>query len=102
MTLVGQVVAFALGVALSIQIIAALYAILDLWYAIGAHYPRVVRGILGWGLTIAGVLWMLDPPYRAACMSGLLAFLIFYLGLHMLRYPVLRAAERRSRDRPMA
>ena len=97
MTLAGQAAAFALGVALSIRMIAALYAIVDLWCAIGAHYPRVVRGILGWGLTIAGVLWILDPPYRAACVSGLLAFLTFYLSLYMLRHPVLRAAERRSR-----
>lgn len=97
MTLAGQVIAFVLGVGLSIRMIAALYAIVDFWYAIGAWYPRVVRGILGWAMTIVAISWLLNPPLRAAFAAGLLAFLLFYSSLFVLRYPVLRALQGRSR-----
>lgn len=97
MTLVLQVASFALGVYLSIRMIAALYAVIDLWYAIGIAYPGVIRGILGWGAAIPASAWLLDPPYRTALAWGLLAFLLFYLSLYVIRYPVLRALERRSR-----
>ncbi len=96
MTLAGQVLAFMLGVGLSIRMIAALYAIIDLWYGIGTLYPRVVRGILGWGVAIVAIGWLLNPPLRAAFAAGLLAFLLFYASLFVLRYPVLRALHRRS------
>lgn len=96
MTLAGQVVAFVLGLALSIRMIAALYAIIDFWYAIGTLYPRVVRGILGWGVGIVAIGWLLSPPLRAAFALGLLAFPLFYSSLFVLRHPVLRALQRRA------
>jgi len=96
-TLIAQAVLFMLGIALSIRMIAALYAILDLWYAIGAEYPRVLRGILGWGAVIAAISWSLSPSLRTAFLSGALAFLLYYLSLYLLRYPALRALQRRSR-----
>jgi hypothetical protein len=97
MTLLGQLAAFALGIWLSIRLIAAVYGILDLWYTIGTAYPRVVRGILAWGGAIVAVAWLLGPPFRAAFGSGLLAFGIFYVSIFWLRYPVLDALERRAK-----
>ena len=97
MTLAGQVGAFVLGVGLSIRMIAALYAIIDLWYAIGTLYPRVARGILGWGVAIVATAWFLERPFQTAFVSGLLAFMVFYLSLFVLRHPVLRALERSKR-----
>lgn len=97
MTLPLQIAAFALGVYLSVRMIAALYRVIDLWYAIGTAYPAVIRGILGWGATILVIGWLLDPPYRTGMAWGLLGFLFFYLSLYVIRYPVLRALRRRQR-----
>ena len=85
MTVLGHLAAFVLGVYLSIRMIAALYAILDLWYRIGTDYPRVIRGVVGWAVTIAAVAWLLDATGRVAFASGLVAFLFFYLSLFLLR-----------------
>ena len=95
MTLVLQVAAAALGVWLSIRMIAALYLVLDFWYAIGRHYPRVISGIAGWAALIGVTAWLLPPPYRTALGFGLLAFLLFYLSLFVLRYPLLRLLARK-------
>lgn len=75
--------------------IAALYRVIDLWYAIGTAYPEVIRGILGWGAAILSIAWLLDRPYRTPLAWGLLVFLFFYLSLYVVRYPVLRALRRR-------
>ena len=98
MTLLFQIAAFALGVFLSIRMIASLYAIIDLWYAIGTAYPRVLRGILGWGAVILATGWLLERPYRMALAWGLLGFLVFYVSLYVIRYPVLRALRRSGEE----
>ena len=96
MTLLIQAAAFVLGMYLSIRMIAALYGILDFWYAMRTSYPRVLRGILGWGTAILTTAWLLERPYRRALLAGLAAFLLFYLSAYLLRYPVLRALQRRA------
>jgi len=98
MTPLLQIAAFAVGVYLSIHMIAALYAVIDLWYAIGRAYPRVLRGILVWAGAIFASAWLLEQPYRMALAWGLAGFLVFYLSLYVIRHPVLRAL-RRSQER---
>jgi hypothetical protein len=95
-TLLGHIAAFALGVYLSIRMIAALYAILDLWYRIGTEYPRVIRGLVGWAATIAVIAWLLDATGRVAFASGLVAFLFFYLSLFGLRHLLVFALRPRT------
>lgn len=97
MTLSLEMVVFALGVYLSIRMISALYGIIDLWYAIGTAYPRVAGRVLVWGAAIFAIVWVLDRPYRTALLSGLLAFLLFYLSLFPLRH-LLLGAQRRGSD----
>ena len=91
MTMLGQLAAFTLGVYLSIRMIAALYQVLDLWYRIGTDYPRVIRGVVGWAVTIAAIAWLLGPTGRTAFQSGLVAYLLFYLSLFGLRHLLLAA-----------
>ena len=91
----GQFAAFALGVYLSIRMIAALYQIVDLWYRIGSEYPRVIRGVLGWAAAIATLAWLLGATYRVAFVSGLVAFLLFYLSLFGLRHLLVAALRNR-------
>ena len=98
MTILGHLAAFALGVYLSIRMIAAIYQVLDLWYRIGTDYPRVIRGVVGWVVTIAAIAWLLDPPGRVAFASGLAAFLLFYLSLFQLRYLLIAALREPADD----
>ncbi|HQZ16594.1 MAG TPA: hypothetical protein PLD86_06945 [Vicinamibacteria bacterium] len=98
MTMLGQLAAFALGVWVSIRMIAALYQILDLWYRIGTDYPRVIRGVVGRALTIAAIAWLLDAAGRVAFASGLVAFLLFYLSLYGLRHLLILALRVRTDD----
>jgi len=95
-TALGHIAAFMLGVYLSIRMIAALYAILDLWYRIGTDYPRVIRGVVGWAVTIAAIAWLLDATGRVAFASGLVAFLFFYLSLFGLRHLLVFALRPRN------
>ena len=96
--MLAHLAAFALGVYLSIRMIAALYRILDLWYRIGTDYPRVIRGVAGWALTIAAIAGLLDGPVRVAFASGLVAFLLFYLSLYGLRHLLILALRVRADD----
>ena len=89
---------FLLGVYLSIRVIAALYGIIDLWYTMGTAYPKVVRGILGWGGTSAAIAVLLGDHHRKAFLWGLLAFLLFYLSLYGLRHLFLRRPARNCEE----
>ena len=81
---------FLCGAYLGMRTIAAAYRVIDLWYAIGTAYPRVVRGILGWGGASAAIAALAGEHHRRAFLYGMLAFLLFYLSLYVLRHLVLR------------
>lgn len=81
---------FALGIYLSIRGIAAGYRVIDLWYTIGTAYPRMLRGILGWGAVIVATAALLGEHQRKVFQSGLVAFLLFYLSLFLVRHLLLR------------
>lgn len=90
MTLLGPLFFFALGVALAIRVLAALYGIIDLWHAIGTYYPRVLRGVAGWGGATLLVAALLEGTYRISFGLGLLAFALGYVSLYGLRHLVVR------------
>ena len=96
MSLLGETVAFGAGVVMMIGLLAALYGILDLWYMIGRAWPRVLRGIVVRSAVIVAVAWLLPPPYLRAFVSGLVAYLAFYLSLLPLSRIVLRVMRRKS------
>lgn len=91
----GVVAAVLFGVCLSIRGLAALYAVLDLWYAVRRTWPRMVRGLVGWGGITAAAVWLLAPPYRTGFVGGLAGYVLFYLTLFPLRDIGLRALARR-------
>jgi hypothetical protein len=81
---------FLCGAYLCMRTLAAVYRILDLWYTIGTAYPRVVRGLLGWGGASAASVAFAGNRHRGALVGGLLAFLIFHFSLYALRHLVVR------------
>ena len=95
MSLLGEIVAFGAGVVMMIAMLSALYGIVDLWYMMASAWPRVLRGILGWGAAIGVLAWLLGPPERTAFATGLVAYLVFYLSLVPLFRMFLRAIRRK-------
>ena len=91
----GLLAVFVFGVYLSVRVLAALYAVLDLWYAWRRTGPRMVRGLVVWGGLTALAVWSLAPPYRIALAGGLAGYVLFYLALFPLRDLGLRALARR-------
>lgn len=96
MTTLLQLAAFALGIYLSIRMIAALHGIADLWYMIGKVWLRVLAGVLAWGTAIGVIAWLMARPYQAAFAWGLLTYLVAYLSLQPLArlYVARRRADR--------
>jgi len=97
MTALLQIAAFALGTYLSIRMIVALHGIADLWFMIDKAWLRVLASILAWGAAIGVIAWLMERPYQAAFVWGLLIYLVFYLSL----LPLVRlyvAGRRTDRD----
>ncbi|MBI1968151.1 MAG: hypothetical protein HYS40_09185 [Gemmatimonadetes bacterium] len=90
MTRLVDVALFLLGTYLSLRGIAACYRVLDVWYTIRTGYPRVLRGLLGWGGATVAIAALLGDHHRKAFLSGLVAYLLFYLSLYVLRSLFLR------------
>lgn len=91
------VVLFGLGVHLALRTVAALYRIIDLWYAIKTAYPQVLRGVIGWGGATVAVAVLLPQAYRSAFLLGQVSFLGFHLSLHLILPAFLRRRETPSK-----
>ena len=70
MTLLLQVVAFALGTYLSIRMITALHGIADFWYIIDKAWLRVLAGVLAWGLLTYLVFYLSLLPLAGLYIAG--------------------------------
>lgn len=88
-----SLVAFVLGVYLSIRVIAALYGMIDLWYTIGTAYPRVLGAILRWGGIAVALAWIFPGT---AFLWGFGMFAVFYFSSFVIRYPLIRMLQRQS------
>jgi hypothetical protein len=76
---------FALGVWVSMRLVAALYRIVDLWYTIGTRWLGVSVGIVAWGAVTVAVALLLGGHERATFLTGLVSFLVFYPTVYLLR-----------------
>lgn len=96
MTALLQFATFALGIYLSIRMIAALHGPVDVWHMIGKVWPRVVADVIVWAVTIGIIAWLMSDPYRTALVWGLSIYFVFYLSL----LPLMRLyVARRRTDR---
>ena len=95
----ASVISFALGVYLAIRVIAALFRVIDLWYAIGRELSGVLRGVAVWGgATI--IVALVAGSHRGALLGGLLGYAIFYLGLFLVMRLVMRPRSTREWGAP--
>ena len=98
MGLLATILGVPLGVFLTVQMLAALYAPIDHWHDIGRHRWRVIRTIAVWGVVYVGLFSLMAEPWASAFVLGA----AIVLGLHFVavlggRLPVLgvRLEERR-------
>jgi hypothetical protein len=79
MTSIFKIAAFVLGMYLSIRVLAAFYRVMDLWYIIGKAYPKILRGILGWGALTAAIGLTLNGHYRSPFLWGFVVSLAVHI-----------------------
>ena len=92
MSAVGVVAAFLLGLCLSVQVVGALFAPVDLWYDRRRSWPIMVRAIVCWCAVAAVTAWALGA-YRESFLWGLGAFPL----LHAAIFHISRRSLRRNR-----
>lgn len=91
MTIVVAAISFSLGVYLSTRTVAALYRIIDLWYALAREWLSMARGILGWlGATAIAALLMDRAAFFWGFTCHAVAFVALSLGSHLWFYFHLR------------
>ena len=87
MTIVLAASSFSLGVYLSMRTVAALYRVIDLWYALAREWLRIARGILGWlGATAIAALLTNREAFLWGFACYAVAFVAFSLGSHLWFY----------------
>ena len=91
MLLIGKIIVFLLGMGLAVQVVAAFYGIIDLWYSIRTEYPRVLRRILFWCGFSGVIAFLAGEQLRPAFLWGLLLYfplyiIQFYLLQGLIRY----------------
>ena len=79
MTVILDIVIFLFGMCICVQLVAALYSIIDLWYTMPTDYPTVIRRILVWTLLCVAIAWLLGNDLRPTFLWGLVGYVGFYL-----------------------
>ena len=74
-----KIIIFLLGLGISVQLVAAFYRILDLWYTIHTVYLKIVRDILVWIGISAVIVIILGEQWRGAFLWGVGLYVPFYL-----------------------
>ena len=90
MQMITDIFMFLLGVHLTMQLVASLYRILDLWYRIGDFLLPIARSVIFYTLIMVLIWWYLEGSREIAFFWGCLFFLgfhvsIFWIGQVMFR-----------------
>lgn len=83
MAALSGTLAFVLGVFVGLRLLAALYSVIDLWYAIRTAWPTVLVRVLVWSGITAGVLWLLGARARAPFLAGMAFYLLVFVGTNL-------------------
>jgi hypothetical protein len=90
MLLIGKIIVFLLGMGVAVQVVAAFYRILDLWYTIRTEYPRVIRGILFWCGISGLIAFLVGDNLRNAFLGGIIFYIPFYVANFFLLQSIIR------------
>jgi len=75
-TTIAAAISFGLGVYFSTRTIAALYRVIDLWYALRREWLRVVIGIFGWG---GGTVVAFLLTHRSTFLWGFASYSLMFV-----------------------
>jgi len=73
-----KIIVFLFGMIICVQLIAALYGIIDLWYTFRTEYQKVIRRILIWSVLTIAIALLLGNELRPAFLWGLAGYFVFY------------------------
>jgi len=90
MILIGKIIVFLLGMGVAVQVVAAFYSILDLWYTIRTEYSRVIRGILFWCGISGLIAFLVGEDLRKAFFGGMIFYVPFYVANFYLLQSIIR------------
>ena len=79
MTILLKILSFLFGMCICVQLLAALYGIVDLRYTLRTAYPTVVRRILVWTLICMVSAWLLRDDLRSAFLWGVVGYVGVYI-----------------------
>ena len=80
MQIIIDLLIFLIGIHLTMQLIAALYRIIDLWYRIEDFLLPIARSILLYTLSILFIWWQLEERNEDTFLWGCIFFLCFHIG----------------------
>jgi len=78
MIVIGVLVSFVVGAVVAVQLVAALFGVVDLGYRLPASLPPIVLRMSFWVVLTLGLGWMLGGWLRVAYAAGLLAYAAFF------------------------
>ncbi|MDU9049876.1 MAG: hypothetical protein Q3M30_13590 [Candidatus Electrothrix sp. Rat3] len=90
MMLVGKIIVFLLGMGVAVQVVAAFYRIIDLWYTIRTEYPRVIRGIVFWCGISSLIAFLVGDNLRNTFLGGMIFYIPFYLANFFLLQSIIK------------
>ena len=74
-----KILSFLFGMCICVQLLAALYGIIDLRYTLRTAYQTVMRRILVWILFCLTIAWLLGDDFRPAFLWGMIGYVGFYI-----------------------
>ncbi|MCI5222715.1 MAG: hypothetical protein D3924_08615 [Candidatus Electrothrix sp. AR4] len=89
MMVIGKIMAFLLGMCVSVQVLATFYRILDLWYTIHTEYLNILRSIACWGGVSFFLAVLLGENMRNAFLWGMVFYVPFYFANYFLLRSIL-------------
>jgi hypothetical protein len=82
MTVLAKIIIFLLGMSVCVQIVAALYGFIDLWYTFRTTYIKVLQRIVVWSIVATAVYWLLMDSLRPAFLMGMIGYILLYVGIY--------------------
>ncbi|MCI5222153.1 MAG: hypothetical protein D3924_05655 [Candidatus Electrothrix sp. AR4] len=87
MMIVYKITVFLAGMCVAVQVMAAFYRILDLWYTIRTEYLKIIRGIAFWSGVSMLLVILLGSDLRNAFLWGM----TFYVPFYVINFLLLRS-----------
>jgi len=83
MTWLGGALAFLAGLVIAIRWLAAIHAIIDLWYTMRTVWLVVSARVVAWSAIAAAVILVVGDRYRAPLLAGMVFHGTVFVGTYV-------------------